>query len=97
MPTDAVILLKSLMLLPQDPNVVGGTDASYALYLIHFPLVAVMSKVAIIVLPKSASGASIGFCLLVFSSVVAAIIFNKLIERPMLRFFAPNPATAQRL
>ena len=61
-------------------------DSSYALYLIHFPLVAVLSKLAIIVLPKNVVGANVAFLCLVGGSIVAALMFNKFIERPVISY-----------
>ena len=61
-------------------------DSSYALYLIHFPLVAMLSKLAIIVLPKNVVGANVAFLFLVGGSIVSAILFNKFIEKPLLNY-----------
>lgn len=65
-------------------------DSSYALYLIHFPLVAVLSKLSIAVLPKNIWGAGCGFVLLVGCSVMVAAIFHALVERPVLHYFTPK-------
>lgn len=59
-------------------------DSSYALYLIHFPLVAILSKIAIIIFPKNELGVFCAFTLLVLGSVVTALGFHNFIERPML-------------
>jgi peptidoglycan/LPS O-acetylase OafA/YrhL len=60
-------------------------DSSYALYLIHFPLVAIMSKIAIRILPMSVIGANLAFLFLVTGSVIVASAFNIFIEKPLLR------------
>jgi exopolysaccharide production protein ExoZ len=64
-------------------------DASYALYLIHFPLIAILSKISIAVLPRNLYGASLAFLLLVGGSVLVAALFHRWIERPVLRYLAP--------
>lgn len=68
-------------------------DSSYALYLIHFPLVAILSKIAIATLPKTEVGVGCAFVLLVFGSVVTAMAFHSLIERPMLSKLAGKKRT----
>jgi exopolysaccharide production protein ExoZ len=74
-------------------------DSSYALYLIHFPLVAVLSKISIAILPKNFWGAGCAFIFLVLGSLVVAAIFHKVIERPLLRYLTPKrlfkPVTAE--
>lgn len=60
-------------------------DASYAMYLLHFPLVSIFSKIAITVLPINAFGVSVALLFLVGGSVAAAVAFNLIIERPILR------------
>jgi peptidoglycan/LPS O-acetylase OafA/YrhL len=60
-------------------------ESSFALYLIHFPLVSLLSKAAVIALPNDALGVVLAFALLVFGSVFIALLFNSLIERPLLR------------
>jgi exopolysaccharide production protein ExoZ len=58
-------------------------DASYALYLIHFPLIALLSKVCITAMPRNLVGVLLSFGLLVIGSTFVALIFHVLIERPM--------------
>jgi exopolysaccharide production protein ExoZ len=56
-------------------------DSSYSLYLLHFPLIAILSKIAIMIFEKTNLGALVSLCALVLLSVVAALIFNILIEK----------------
>ena len=60
-------------------------DSSYALYLLHFPLIAILSKISILVLPLNLAGVLIAFIFLVTSSVFAGVVFHLLIEKPILR------------
>lgn len=73
---------------PNRFGVIG--DSSYALYLIHFPLVSILSKIAVLALPKTLGGASVAFLFLVSGNIVMALIFNIFIERPILRLLTPN-------
>jgi|SRR5450830_161186 len=61
-------------------------DSSYALYLIHFPLVAILSKMAVSILPMSFIGANLAFFFLVAGSVAVATIFHFTVEKPLLRW-----------
>ena len=70
-------------------------NSSYALYLIHFPLIAVLSKVATAVLPKNSYGAGLAFLFLVGACVLVAALFHRFIERPVLRYLAPARPLAQ--
>jgi peptidoglycan/LPS O-acetylase OafA/YrhL len=63
-------------------------DSSYALYLIHFPLIAILSKFTSDLLPKDAVGVSLAFAFLVVGSVLAALAYTIAIERPMRRRLA---------
>jgi exopolysaccharide production protein ExoZ len=67
-------------------------DSSYALYLIHFPLVAALSKISILFLPINLFGACVGFGVIVAASVAVAEAFHRLIERPLLRALSPEAA-----
>ena len=74
------------------PGVLGTLgDSSYALYLVHFPLIALLSKMAVAVFPKDAFWASVAFLVLVGASVCAGIAFHTWIEAPILRALARKP------
>ena len=65
-------------------------DASYALYLVHYPMLSVLCKIfAAIGLPAlGALGALIAFVGLVVACVGAAIAFHLLLERPLVRLIS---------
>ena len=69
------------------PALNGLADASYALYLIHFPLIAVLSKAAA-VLPKTAAFAALAFAAIVAACCGAALAFHRGFEQPVLRRLA---------
>jgi peptidoglycan/LPS O-acetylase OafA/YrhL len=65
-------------------------DSSYALYLIHFPLVAILSKLAVMIFPMSFIGANLAFFFLVAGSVTVASVFHIAVEKPLLRQLSPS-------
>ena len=69
-------------------QLVGG--ASYALYLIHFPLISIMLKIAMGLGLKELgmAGAVISFIVIFISCIVASILFHLYIEIPMMRKLA---------
>lgn len=69
-------------------------DSSYALYLIHFPLISILCKLAALILPKTVFGASLALLLVVATCIVAGVIFHVLVERPLLRRLTPNRVRA---
>ncbi|MBO9514589.1 MAG: acyltransferase [Variovorax sp.] len=64
-------------------------DASYALYLIHFPLIAVLCKLAVLGGLRGASGALVSFVLISLLCVGAAVVFYRWVERPILDALSP--------
>lgn len=60
-------------------------DSSYALYLIHFPLIAVLCKLAIAVGLRGRVGSGVAFVAIAIACVLASAAFHLAIERPMLR------------
>lgn len=60
-------------------------DSSYSLYLIHFPLVSVVCKIAVNLFAHDVFGAWLSFVIIVVTSVTVSVIFYFLIERPLLR------------
>ena len=64
-------------------QILGG--ASYALYLIHYPLVSLVVRVTIWLGMHGADGAMLAFALAVCASVALAVLFHLRVERPMLR------------
>jgi peptidoglycan/LPS O-acetylase OafA/YrhL len=69
-------------------------NASYALYLIHYPLISLLSKILVAVgLPAwGLAGAFAGFVLLVGAALAAAVAFHLLIERPLAARLSRKPA-----
>jgi exopolysaccharide production protein ExoZ len=63
-------------------------DASYALYLIHFPLVVLLCKIAVRSGLHGLVGAVVAVPVILAACVAAAIGFSRLIERPLLRALA---------
>jgi len=64
-------------------------DASYALYLIHFPLISLMCKVAIALHLQTLgmTGAIITFIVIFAVCIVVAVVFHLWVERPIARYF----------
>jgi exopolysaccharide production protein ExoZ len=60
-------------------------DASYAMYLIHFPLIAVLCKAAVGLGLHGVAGAVLAFVGIFVICVGASVLFYLCIERPMLR------------
>ena len=60
-------------------------DASYSLYLIHFPLIAILSRTLVAMLPKTFASACVAFVLMVVICAAVSAAFYTFIERPILR------------
>jgi peptidoglycan/LPS O-acetylase OafA/YrhL len=60
-------------------------DASYALYLIHFPLISVLCKLMMLMGLAGVAGAAIAYPLILSACVLAALAFHIVVEKPMLR------------
>ena len=78
-------------------------DASYAIYLIHFPLIAVLCKAAVALGLHGFTGAIVAFIGIFICCVLASVLFYLWVERPMLRALRvlsargpAKPAQAQR-
>jgi peptidoglycan/LPS O-acetylase OafA/YrhL len=67
-------------------TVVG--DASYAMYLIHFPMIAVLCKAAVALGLHGPTGAGVAFIGIFFCCIGASVLFYLYLERPMLRALA---------
>jgi exopolysaccharide production protein ExoZ len=63
-------------------------DASYALYLIHFPLIAVLCKLAVAAGLRGVSGMLVSFAVIAMACVAVSVAFHLWIERPMLRLLS---------
>jgi peptidoglycan/LPS O-acetylase OafA/YrhL len=60
-------------------------DASYALYLIHFPLIAVLCKLVVALGLRGRAGSGVAFVAIGIACVLASVAFHLAIERPILR------------
>lgn len=63
-------------------------DASYALYLIHFPLISALCKLAIFSGLRGPAGAAISYFIILGACIVSALTFHILVERPVLKLFS---------
>ncbi len=66
-------------------------DASYAMYLIHFPLIALLCKLAVALGLHGVAGVTLAFVGIFVSVVVASVLFYLWVERPMLRALSARP------
>ena len=64
-------------------------DASYALYLIHFPLIAVLCKLAVAGGLRGGSGMVLSFVGIFAACIATSVLFHLWIERPTLRALSP--------
>jgi peptidoglycan/LPS O-acetylase OafA/YrhL len=72
-------------------------DASYSIYLVHFPALSVMAKVVKAVHLDAWVPAPLLFGLLAGGSVLAGCVFHLAIERPLLRLLRGPHPTASRV
>jgi exopolysaccharide production protein ExoZ len=68
------------------PGVFG--DSSYALYLVHLPLVSIMSSFASKLMPHDLLGVSVAFSVIVGCCLIAGIVFHVFLEKPMISILA---------
>jgi exopolysaccharide production protein ExoZ len=67
-------------------------DASYSLYLIHYPLISILCKFAVSIGLAGTSGALIAFPTLLTACVLISAAFYVIVERPVLRFLRDKRA-----
>lgn len=67
------------------PAVAALGDSSYALYLVHYPLISLLCKAAMAAGLKGPGGAALAFVSALALCVLAAHAFHRLVERPLLR------------
>lgn len=63
-------------------------DASYALYLLHFPLISILCKLTVKVGLHGSYGALIAFVIILSTCILAALAFYSYVERPILSKFS---------
>jgi exopolysaccharide production protein ExoZ len=59
-------------------------DASYALYLLHSPLISLFCKIAVTLGLSGVGGASLAYVTILASTIACAVAFNLCIEQPLL-------------
>ena len=67
------------------PWVLQLGDASYVLYLIHFPIISLLCKVAVKIGLAGVGGAVATFVVVLLFCVFSAVVFHRAIEKPLLR------------
>lgn len=65
------------------PTLLG--DASYALYLIHYPLILMLSKISIRIGLHGLFGSIVSAPVIIAACIASAIGFHRFVERPLLR------------
>jgi len=70
--------------LPKGALILG--NASYALYLIHFPLLSVSLKILVSLGLSGRSGALFSYFLLIALCISASVLFYQMVEKPLLRW-----------
>jgi peptidoglycan/LPS O-acetylase OafA/YrhL len=69
-------------------------DASYALYLIHFPLIAVLCKLAVGVGLHGVFGMAVSFVGIFVACIAVSMLFHLWIEKPILKALSSKARTA---
>ncbi|NIE63988.1 acyltransferase [Burkholderia sp. Ax-1719] len=69
-------------------------DASYALYLLHFPMISVLSKVAVKAGLTGVVGATAAYFAILAACIATAVLFHLKIEKPLLRILSKRPRLA---
>ena len=65
-------------------------DASYSMYLIHFPLISILCKILAGILVKNQIAAIFSFVVIIVVSIIASLAFHFLIERPIQQRLSPK-------
>ena len=71
-------------------------DASYALYLIHFPLISVLCKIAIAAGFSGVWGSIATFLIGVIACVAVSVVFHLYVEKPLLRYLGTKLKSPRR-
>lgn len=69
-------------------------DASYALYLVHYPLISVLCKIGVKLGLHGAWGMAIASPVIIAACIATAVVFHRLIEIPLLRHFSDRRSPA---
>jgi len=71
------------------------SDSSYVLYLLHYPVISLVCKVAMAVGLRGAVGAVLTFVVALLGCIAAAIVFHLFIERRLVSFRWPSVRSAR--
>ncbi|RQS20529.1 MULTISPECIES: acyltransferase [unclassified Burkholderia] len=63
-------------------------NASYALYLLHFPIISLLNKFALKIGLHGTSGALISYLPILSACIAASVVFHLWVEKPMLRYLS---------
>jgi peptidoglycan/LPS O-acetylase OafA/YrhL len=75
------------------PAVAALGDSSYALYLVHYPLISLVCKLSLAIGLKGLPGAALAFVATLTLCVLAGHLFHRRVERPLLRLLnRPRPS-----
>jgi peptidoglycan/LPS O-acetylase OafA/YrhL len=66
-------------------------NASFSLYLIHYPLISILCKTMLAVGLTGTVGAAVSFPIILCSCIVASLAFHGYVEKPCLRALAGRP------
>ena len=61
-------------------------DASYALYLMHYPIISVLCKLLVAIFPLGLYGALSAYALILLVCIASALLAHRWIERPLLAY-----------
>lgn len=65
-------------------------ESSYALYLVHFPLISLLAKLAVGAGLSGFAGATVSFVVILAACVVVSTLVHLWVERPLLRVLSPH-------
>lgn len=71
-------------------------DASYVLYLVHYPLISALSKICVRLLPRTYFGAAIAYGVILGACLTVAVAVHLWIEKPLLRSLGKMFSTSTR-
>jgi exopolysaccharide production protein ExoZ len=71
-------------------------DSSYALFLLHFPMISILCKFAVLLGVNSAFEIGIAFVTIFLICLLTAFLFHRWIERPLLRWLSASKARRQQ-
>jgi peptidoglycan/LPS O-acetylase OafA/YrhL len=69
-------------------------DASYVLYLVHYPLIIVLCKLAVLLLPRTLIGAAIAYPTILMLCLLTVLAVHLWIEKPLLHNLGKNREAA---